>query len=82
MMGKTTVGIVLMNSQSIVQNAMRMEISSAKTNDVYQSKFFHKNFLKFHNTYESLCWITSTLYGIVTKNFLGCKSEAIKILIS
>lgn len=37
-MEKMTAGTVLMNSQSTVQNAMRMETSSARINVVYQSK--------------------------------------------
>lgn len=81
-MGKTTVGTVLMNSQSIVQNAMKMETSSAKTNVVYQSKFFHekysKNFLNVNNTDESLCLDKFYLVHLSLKDSLGCKSKAIK----
>lgn len=46
-MEKMTAVIVLMNFQSTVQNAMKMEISSARTNVVYQSKlplFMNKTF--------------------------------------
>lgn len=44
-MEKMTVVIVLMNSQSTVPNAMKMETSNARTNAVYQSKLplFHEN---------------------------------------